>query len=90
MGGIARVQGNVSATGFQNSKRPDSQVDGALHVQRHRNVRTNSRGSQEMRQLIRAGIEFSVTYFLVARDERNGIRGRPRMLLNQIVYTSIY
>jgi hypothetical protein len=43
-----------------------------------------------MGQLIRAGIEFPVTYCLVARDERNGIRGRPRLLLNQIGYTSIH
>ena len=42
-----------------------------------------------MRQLIRAGIELPVTNFLVARNERNGIRGLPRLLLNQIVYTSM-
>jgi hypothetical protein len=42
-----------------------------------------------MRQLIRAGIEFTVTYLLAASDERHGSRGRPRLVLNHIVYASI-
>jgi hypothetical protein len=73
LGGIARIQGDISSPGFEDGQQAEHEVEATRQADADRNFRSHSGGSQVTGELIGAPIEVLIAEEVPIKGESNGI-----------------